>query len=86
MLPVQPHAIASLFVGLGALHVMTLASSSFSRKPQSHSLQSTLSCAAVVAAIITARIMLGWSACDQSNNFVFMQHGHGILDYIPKGF
>jgi hypothetical protein len=85
-LPVlQPHAIASLLVGLGALHVMTLMSSSFSLKPRSHSSQSTLSCAAVVAAVIAARIMLGWSACDQSNNFVFLQHGHAILDYLPKG-
>jgi hypothetical protein len=81
----QPNAIACMFVGLGALHVMVLASSLFSFQPQSPALQSTLSFAATAIAVVAARITSGWKTCDQSSNLVFVQHGTAILNHFPKG-
>jgi hypothetical protein len=77
----QPHAIASLFVGVGALHVMSF----FASRHSLPSRKSTLSFAAVAAAIIAGRICSAWNTCDQSDNLVFVRHGHAYLDHIPKG-
>ena len=82
----QPHAITALFVGLGVLHIMTLLCSCFSSRHSLSSSKSTLSFAAAAAAIIAARIYSAWSTCDQSDNRVFVQHGHAYLDNVPKGY
>ena len=81
----QPHAIASLFVGLGALHAMTLASSFISTNPRAPSPLSTLACTAAAVSIVIARITSGWAICDQSDNYTLVQHGHAYLDYFPLG-
>ncbi len=81
----QPHAITALFVGLGALHVMSLACSCLASRHSLPVRKSTLSFAAAAAAIIGARICSAWSTCDQSDNRVFVEHGHAYLDHVPKG-
>jgi len=75
----------SMLVGLGALHLMTQASSFISFTSRSSSHLSALSCAAAAAAIIVARIMSGWAVCDQSQNYTLVQHGHAYLDFFPAG-
>jgi len=81
----QPHAITALFVGLGALHVMSLVCSCLASRHSLPVRKSILSFAAAAAAVIVARICSAWSTCDQSDNRVFVEHGHAYLDHVPKG-